>query len=30
MLFFGTRKLPEFINGIAEGVNEFKKAARKE
>jgi len=30
MLFFGTRKLPEFVNGIAEGVREFKKAARKE
>jgi len=25
MLFFGTRKLPEFIKGVAEGVKEFKR-----
>jgi len=26
-VFFGTRKLPEFIKGVAEGVKEFKRAA---
>lgn len=25
LLFFGTRKLPEFIKGVAEGVKEFKR-----
>jgi len=27
MVFFGSRKLPEFIKGIAEGVREFKRTA---
>jgi len=27
MVFFGSRKLPEFINGAAEGIKEFKRAS---
>jgi sec-independent protein translocase protein TatA len=27
MVFFGSKKLPEFIKGVAEGVREFKKTA---
>lgn len=27
MIFFGSRKLPEFIKGAAEGVKEFKRAS---
>jgi len=27
MVFFGSRKLPEFIKGVAEGVREFKKTS---
>ena len=27
LVFFGSRKVPEFIKGIAEGVSEFKKSA---
>ncbi|MEX1068321.1 MAG: twin-arginine translocase TatA/TatE family subunit [Patescibacteria group bacterium] len=27
IVFFGSRKLPEFIKGVAEGVREFKRNA---
>lgn len=27
IIFFGSRKLPEFIKGVAEGVREFKRTA---
>jgi sec-independent protein translocase protein TatA len=27
IVFFGSRKLPEFIKGVAEGVHEFKRTA---
>jgi len=30
ILFFGTRKLPEFIKGVAEGVRELKRASKEE
>lgn len=30
VLFFGGRKIPEFIKGIGEAVKEFKKGAKDE
>ena len=30
LVFFGGRKLPEFIKGLGEAIKEFKKASKEE
>ncbi len=30
LIFFGSKKLPEFIKGIGEAIKEFKKASKEE
>lgn len=30
LIFFGGKKIPEFIRGIGEGVKEFKKAVKED
>lgn len=30
LIFFGSKKLPEFIKGLGQGIKEFKKAVKEE